>query len=78
MGSGIEGLARSGPLVEDLRKHWPAIEGAARLAEPEERRKRAENRKASPEHAGRRTEAAEHRRHRYPVPEDELPPLDLC
>lgn len=61
---------------EELRKRWPAIENAARLAEPEERRKRAESRKAAPEHAGRRAEAAEHRRHRYPVPEDALPPLD--
>ena len=54
----------------ELQKRWPAIEAAARRAEPEERRKRAESRKAAPEHADRRAEAAEHRRNRYPVPED--------
>jgi hypothetical protein len=61
---------------EELRKRWSAIEDAARQAEPEERRKREESRKASPEHQDRRAEAAERRRHRYPVPEDALPPLD--
>ncbi len=61
---------------EELRRRWPAIEGAARLAEPEERRKRKESRKASPEHGDRRAEAAERRRKRYPVPEDAPPPLD--
>lgn len=61
---------------EALLKRWPAIEAAARLAEPEERRKRAESRKSAPGQAERREEAAEHRRSRYPVPEDALPPLD--
>jgi hypothetical protein len=61
---------------EELRRHWPTIETAARQAEPEERRKREKIRKASPEHEDRRAEAAERRRHRYPVPEDALPPLD--
>lgn len=61
---------------EDLRRRWSAIEDAARRAEPEERRKREESRKASPEHGDRRAEAAERRRHRYPVPEGALPPLD--
>jgi hypothetical protein len=62
--------------LEDLRRRWPAIEDAARQAKPEERRKRAESRKACPEHENRRAEATERRRHRYPVPEDALPPLD--
>ncbi|WP_426955466.1 hypothetical protein [Muricoccus radiodurans] len=62
--------------IEELRRRWPAIESAARLAEPEERRKRQESRKDSPEHAERRAEAAERRRSRYPVPDDALPPLD--
>jgi len=62
--------------VEDLRRHWPAIEAAARRAEPEERRRRQESRKASPEHGDRRATAAERRQQRYPVPEDALPPLD--
>ncbi len=61
---------------EELRRHWPAIEDAARQAEPEARRRRQEGRKASPEQGDRRAEAAERRRHRYPVPEDALPPPD--
>jgi hypothetical protein len=59
---------------EELRKRWLAIEGAARLAEPQERQKREASRKAAPEHVAKRAEAAERRRHRYPVPEDALPP----
>ena len=61
--------------MEELRRRWPNIEEAARRAEPEERRKRAETRKASPEHVDRLADAAERRRNRYPVPEDALPPL---
>lgn len=61
--------------AEELRRHWPAIEEAARLAEPEERRKRQEGRRASPDHAERQAEATERRRRRYPVPEDAPPPL---
>jgi hypothetical protein len=61
---------------EQLRRRWPDIEGAARRAEPEERRKREERRRASPEHGDRRAEAVERRRNRYPVPEDALPPLE--
>ena len=59
---------------EELHRHWPAIEDAARRAEPEERRKREESRKTSPEHGDRRAEAAERRRCRYPVPADAPPP----
>jgi hypothetical protein len=61
---------------EALQKHWPAIETAARSAEPGERQRRQESRKASPDRADRQAEAAERRRSRYPVPEDALPPLD--
>jgi hypothetical protein len=61
---------------ETLLKRWSVIEAAARQAEPDERRKREESRKASPEQAERRAEAAERRRSRYPVPEDALPPLN--
>lgn len=61
---------------EELRRRWPAIEEASRLAEPEKRRKREISRKASPEHCDKQAEAAERRRSRYPVPEDALPPLD--
>jgi hypothetical protein len=35
---------------EELRRRWPDIEAATRRAEPEERRKREQNRRASPEH----------------------------
>ena len=62
--------------LEELRRSWPAIEEAARRAEPEERQKRREARRASPAHPGAAAEASERRRHRYPVPEDALPPLD--
>ena len=62
--------------VEDLRRHWPTIEAAARRAECEERRRRQESRKASPENGDRRAVAAERRRRRYPVPADAPPPLD--
>jgi hypothetical protein len=61
---------------EPLLKHWPAIEAAARLAEPEARRQREASRKAAPGQAERREAAAERRRNRYPVPENALPPLD--
>jgi hypothetical protein len=60
---------------ENLRKRWPSIESAARMAEPEERRKREETRKDSPEQGIKRAEAAERRRHRYPVPDDAAPPV---
>ncbi len=61
---------------EELSRRWPAIEDAARQAEPEERRKREEGRKTSPGHGDKRAKAAERRRKRYPVPEDASPPLD--
>lgn len=63
-------------LSEDLRRHWPAIEAAARRAEPEERRRREESRKASPEHGDKRAEAAERRRRRYSVRENAPPSLE--
>jgi hypothetical protein len=61
---------------EELRRRWPAIEAAARRNEPEERKRRREVERASPERAVVRTNARERRRHRYPVPVDALPPLD--
>lgn len=61
---------------EELRRRWPAIEEAARRAEPEERRKREASRRASLEHADRLAMTAERRRNRYPVPENALPPLE--
>ncbi|ONG45089.1 hypothetical protein BKE38_26900 [Pseudoroseomonas deserti] len=61
---------------EALQKRWPAIEAAARMAEPEARRQRAVSRRTAAEAADRRAEAAERRRNRYPVAADALPPLD--
>lgn len=59
-----------------LRQRWPAIEAAARRNEPEERQKRRNARKASPEHGRTTSRASERRRRRYPVPAEALPPLD--
>ncbi|WP_243375646.1 hypothetical protein [Microvirga solisilvae] len=58
-----------------LRRLWPMIEEAARRNEPEARRQRREERRqqgyVSPDPL-----QAERRRRRYPVPGDDLPPLD--
>lgn len=59
---------------DELRRRWPVIEEAAIRAEPEERRKRARSRKASPEHGDRLAEAAERHHERYPISEEHLPP----
>lgn len=61
--------------VEDLRRRWPEIEEAARRAEPEARQARARERRDAPDDGGKRAEAAERRRNRYPVPAEALPPL---
>jgi hypothetical protein len=63
---------------ETLRARWPAIEAAAREAEPEARRlRRAQARaEATPaERAAERRLQAERRRRRAPVALDALPPL---
>ncbi|WP_457094437.1 hypothetical protein [Microvirga sp. P5_D2] len=60
---------------ESLQQAWPAIEEAARRNEPEERKKRREERKRlGPEPPD--PMQAERRRRRFPVPGDDLPPLD--
>lgn len=59
--------------LDALRQRWPAIEDAARRAEPEERRKRQEERRAAD--PGTVAAGRERRRHRYPVPGDALPPF---
>ena len=61
--------------LAELRGHWPAVEEAARRAEPEARRARQLARKAQPGDDDSRAEAAERRRRRHPVPADALPPL---
>ena len=57
---------------EELRRRWPAIETAAKHAEPEQRRLRTTQR--APTDNAKRALAAEHRRYRYPVPDDAMPP----
>ena len=57
-----------------LRRRWPAIEAAARRHEPEERQKRREAERASPEWARAQADERERRRRRYPVPVDAVPP----
>lgn len=69
-------LARPFPQFEELRKRWPAIEAAALRSEPEERRRRQDERKAAPDFARVRAAASEKHRRRYPVLADTLPPLD--
>lgn len=61
---------------EELRRRWPEIEEAARRNEPEARRKR---RGEQASHGSGKLERvqAERRRRRYPVPGDDLPPLEL-
>jgi hypothetical protein len=61
---------------DELRKRWPAIEAAAQRNEPEARKRRAEEARASSEFAQNNALANERRRLRYPVPADALPPMD--
>ncbi len=60
---------------DDLQHRWEAIEEAAKRAEPEERRKRAEARKGTDEEAKAKRRTSERRKKRLPVPSDDLPPL---
>lgn len=60
---------------EDLKRRWPDIEKAARRNEPEQRKARREALKGTEADAASRLRTAERRRHRYPVPLDDAPPL---
>jgi hypothetical protein len=60
---------------DDLQTRWEDIEAAAKRAEPEERRKRAEARKGTDEEAKARRRTQERRRRRLPVLSDDLPPI---
>jgi len=60
---------------EELRKHWPAIQDAARRSEPEERRRRAEERKGTEEDAKAKLRSAERKRRRLPLSTDHFPPI---
>jgi hypothetical protein len=61
---------------EELRRCWPQIEEAARRNEPEARRARRAEQAAAVDPAAAAVQA-ERRRRRYPVPADDLPPLDV-
>ena len=61
---------------EDLQKRWRTIEAAAERNEPAERQRRQRDRKGTPEQRGAAAKAAERQRHRYPIPEEPLPPLE--
>jgi hypothetical protein len=60
---------------EDLRSRWSEIEEAARRNEPEARRRRREEQASQGSGRAERLQA-ERRRRRYPVPGDDLPPLE--
>ncbi|MEK1853420.1 MAG: hypothetical protein AAAC48_16530, partial [Phyllobacterium sp.] len=61
---------------EELLRRWTTIEAAARRNEPEERRRRVALQKNSPTYKASQLRYAERRRRRYPLPSDELPPLE--
>jgi hypothetical protein len=58
----------------ELRKHWPAIEAAARRNEPEDRLRRRQATTDTKSHDQAKARAQERRRHRYPVPSGSIPP----
>ncbi|MFK0690974.1 hypothetical protein ACFX5Q_22660 [Mesorhizobium sp. IMUNJ 23033] len=60
---------------EELRRRWARIEKAARHAEPQERKRRREAARESGASKVAQQRNAERRRHRYPLPAEELPPL---
>jgi hypothetical protein len=61
---------------EALKLRWPEIEEAARRNEPAVRKKRREEQKGSVSEEAYQLQA-ERRRRRYPVPGDDLPPLEV-
>lgn len=61
---------------DELRRRWPAIEAAAARNEPEVRKARREAMKGSEEEEASKARSRERRRQRYPVPVDDVPPLE--
>lgn len=59
---------------EELKARWPEIEEAARRNEPEARKRRREEQKVQASEETSQIQA-ERRRKRYPVPNDDQPPL---
>ncbi len=60
---------------EELRRRWPRIERAAQHAEPEARKRRREVDRETEAYKAAQQRNAERRRHRYPLPAEDLPPL---
>ncbi|MER8464809.1 hypothetical protein [Mesorhizobium sp. M1396] len=60
---------------EALRRRWPNIEQAAQHAEPEERKRRLAATRNTEAHRAAQQRAGERRRHRYPLPVQDLPTL---
>ncbi|MES0033255.1 YidB family protein [Mesorhizobium sp. M0040] len=60
---------------EELRRRWPNVEKAAQLAEPEERKLRRAAARNTEAYKAAQKRAAERRRHRYPLPVQDLPTL---
>jgi hypothetical protein len=62
--------------LDELRQRWPVIEAAAQRNEPHELKRRQEERRGSVDFQEEKAKLAERRRRRYPVPAEQLPPLD--
>ena len=60
---------------EDLRRRWSEIEEAARRNEPEEKKRRQNEKRGSPEHQVATARAKERRLRRYPISLSASPPL---
>ncbi|ESY73879.1 hypothetical protein NKH57_29700 [Mesorhizobium sp. M1050] len=60
---------------ETLRRRWPHIEQAAQHAEPEERKRRLAATRNTAAYKAAQQRASERRRHRYPLPLQDLPTL---
>jgi hypothetical protein len=60
---------------EELRRRWPRIEVPAQQAEPEERKQRRAAARGSEAYRITQLRNAERRRHRYPLPAEDLPRL---
>ena len=60
---------------EELRRRWPRIERAAQHAEPAERKRRREAARETEAYKVAQQRNSERRRHRNPLPAEDLPPL---
>ncbi|MBZ9605228.1 hypothetical protein [Phyllobacterium chamaecytisi] len=61
---------------EELLHRWTTIEAAARRNEPEERKRRLGLQRNSSTYKAAQLRYAERRRRRYPLPTEDLPPLE--